>query len=286
MNLRLSLFSALLVALVGLSSGHAQSVIFADALAPFVRPPGVTRLQFATDISNGFVPPEFPGRVRVPPYEQVWLLAPTPWPYTIQWTKNGNAIPGATSSPLILRQVTGEDSGLYSLAVAELSPNNGPAPIATRVQLDVVREGHVGNFSARVILQPGNDIQIVGYVVEGRVPKRLLIRAVGPSLKQFGVHQPATLPRFRLLKSDGSDYTVIRPAIVYPIAYWTALFKQAGAFPLLFDGDGERAHLAFDTYDLPPGAYTVHVTDDAALGGQVLVEVYEFDTYPPLFVGN
>ncbi|HRE83770.1 MAG TPA: hypothetical protein PLN52_22185 [Opitutaceae bacterium] len=286
MKLRFSLFSALLAVIAGLSSGHAQSVIFDDALAPFVRPPGVTRLQLATDISNGFVPPEFPGRVRVPPYEQVWLLAPTPWPYPIQWTKNGNAIPGATSSPLILRQVTGEDSGLYSLAVTELPPIGEPAPIATRIQLDVVREGHVGNFSARVILQPGNDTQIVGYVVEGRVPKRLLIRAVGPSLKQFGVSQPAALPRFRLLTSDGNEFTVIRPAVVYPLAYWTALFKQAGAFPLVIEGDGERAHLAFDTYDLPPGAYTVHVTDDAALGGQVLVEVYEFDTYPPLFGGN
>lgn len=286
MNLRFSFFSALLSAVIGMSTGHAQSVIFDDALAPFVRPPGITRLQLAADTPSGFVPPEFPGRVRVPPYEQVWLLAPTPWPYPIQWTKNGTAIPGATSSPLILRQVTSEESGLYTLAVTELPPLGEPAPIATRVQLEVVREGHFGNFSARVILRPGNDTQIVGYVVEGRVPKRLLIRAVGPSLKQFGVSQTAALPRFRLLTSDGNDYQVIRPAVVYPLAYWNALFKQAGAFPLITEGDGERAHLAFDTYDLPPGAYTVHVTDDAALGGQVLVEVYEFDTYPPLFGGN
>lgn len=282
MALRPSLFLLFAAALGTVLPMQAQSVVFDDVLAPLVRPAGVTRLQIAIDTANGFAPPEFAGRVRVPPSEQVWLLAPPNWPFAIQWTKNGQLIPGATSSPLILRQVSSDDSGLYSLLASALPQPGFPGVIATRVQMDVVREGHFGNFSARVILSPGDDTQIVGYVVEGRSSKRLLLRAVGPSLQQFGVAKPASLPRFRLFDSTGSEYQLARPAVVYPPAYWNTLFKQAGAFPLLMTEGAERAHVAYETYDLPPGAYSVHVNDDASAGGQVLVEVYEFDTYPSL----
>jgi len=278
---RFSLICAL--ALSVLPAARGQSAIAVDVLVPFVRPPGVTRLLLATDIPNGFVPPEFAGRVRVPPLERVWLLAPQNWPYPVQWTKNGAPIAGATMSPLVLRQVTSSDNGLYALSAAGTLAAGAVAVVSTRVQLDVVRDGHFGNFSARVTLSPGADTQIVGYVVDGRSPKRLLIRAVGPSLQQFGVANRSALPRFRLFKSDGTEFLVPRViTIVFPPAYWSALFKQAGAFPLTKE-NAERPHIAYETYDLPAGTYTVHVNDDSARGGQVLVEVYEFDTYPPLF---
>lgn len=271
--------------LLGLVAGtvpfaRGQSIVSDDAIAHYVLPPGITRLLLATDLQNGFAPPESPGRVRVPPAEQVWFVAPQNWPHPIQWTKNGKPIEGATTSPLIVRQVTFSDSAVYGLASP--SPSNGNFPtISTRVQLDVVRDGHFCNLSSRVELLPGPNVQIVGFVVDGHASKRLLIRAVGPTLGRFGILNPAREPRFRLFRGDGTEVVVVRPAVVLPPDYWTAIFDQAGAFPLKTEG-AERAHIAFDTYDLPPGAYTVHVSDDAALGGQALIEVYEFDSYPPL----
>ena len=271
--------------LLGLTVGalphvQGQSIVADDAIAQYTLPPGITRLLLATDLQNGFAPPESPGRVRVPPAEQVWFVAPQNWPHAIQWTKDGKAITGATTSPLILRHVTFSDSGTYGLASP--SPSNGNFPvISTKVQLDVVRDGHFCNISARVDLRPDRDVQIVGFVVDGHSGKRLLIRAIGPTLDRFGISNPVREPRFRLFRGDGTEAIIVRPAVVLPPKYWTAIFDQAGAFPLKAEG-AERPHIAYDTFDLPPGAYTVHVSDDTGMGGQAVVEVYEFDSYPPI----
>ncbi len=271
--------------LLGLTVGalprvQGQSIVADDAITQYTLPPGITRLLLATDLQNGFAPPESPGRVRVPPAEQVWFVAPQNWPHAIQWTKDGKPIEGATTSPLILRQVTFSDSATYGLSSPK--PSNGNFPvISTKVQLDVVRDGHFCNISARVDLRPDRDVQIVGFVVDGHSGKRLLIRAIGPTLDRFGISNPAKEPRFRLFRGDGTEVIIVRPAVVLPLTYWTAIFDQAGAFPLKVEG-AERPHIAYDTFDLPPGAYTIHVSDDTGLGGQALVEVYEFDSYPSL----
>jgi hypothetical protein len=91
---------------------------------------------------------------------------------------------------------------------------------------------------------------------------------VGPSLANFGVPSPATLPRIAIY--DGSG----KPNGPYStVSYdWTALFQQAGAFPL---AGGERLGLMSGMDYFRPGSYTIHVNDDAGLGGTVLVEVYE-----------
>lgn len=277
---RLTLLLPLTIALGLPPAIHGQSVPPPDIESPIIRPGGVTRLLLATDIPNGFAPPELPGRVSVPPLERVWIVAPQNWPYPVQWTKDGIPIKGATSSPLILAGVRSADSGIYGLAAGSVQ-GDGVSIISTRVDLEVVRQGHVGNFSARVLLRSGKDVQILGFVIEGSSSKRLLIRAVGPTLERFGITNPAAQTRFRLFKGDGTEFVVIRPAVVYPPEYWSAIFNQAGAFALKPEG-GERAHLAYETYDLPAGAYTVHVSDDSGQGGQALVEVYEFDTIPPL----
>ena len=50
------------------------------------------------------------------------------------------------------------------------------------------------------------------------------------------------------------------------------ILASVGAFPL---PGGERERIAFTTATFAPGAYTVHVSDDAHQGGTVLVEIYE-----------
>ncbi|MBL9206269.1 MAG: hypothetical protein JNN01_14355 [Opitutaceae bacterium] len=236
--------------------------------------PGVTRLQLVRDIVNGFAPPEAPARVGVLVRERVHFTAPPDWPAPIQWTKNGEAIPGETGAQLILPSVTLADTGQYSIQA------NAPYPyIPTSVRLDVSILGRFGNFSARIKLAPGNDTQIVGYSISGKESKRLLIRAVGPTLRTFGVTQPASQPRFRIYTADGKELQIVRAAVVLPQRYWDDLFRQAGAFPLT---GGERVYEAYDAFDLQPGTYTIHVSDDAHQGGEALVEIYEFDTYPPL----
>lgn len=226
-------------------------------------PAGITTLVMASDVGNGFAPPAPGSRVTVPYYEEVRMRAPEGWAYPIQWTKNDKPITGATEPVLTLRFVTQADSGTYQIAGA-------PFPfITTGIKLEVAAAGHVGNFSARLELAPGDGAQVVGFVVSGRGPKSLLLRAVGPSLRAYGVEKPAALPRMRFFDAAGKELVFAYPAVIID---WAPIFASAGAFPLT---GGERERVAFTTLGLAPGAYSVHVSDDAGLGGTVLLEVYE-----------
>ena len=291
MKFRISLPVFLLVASCNLPPAQAQLVVAPEhiAVSPFAsavfpkaftvdpwtaRTPSVTRLDLKMDVANGIVPPQEPWRVYVPTTEQVVLLAPPEWPAEVQWTKDGVAIPGATGSQFIITAVTRADSGLYSIV------SNAPFPIIpTRVQLDVMSRGRFGNFSARLKLAPGKDIQVVGFAVAGKETKRLLIRAVGPSLQAFGVPNPAPQPRLRIYMDDGKELDLVRVAVVPSPRYWNDIFRQAGAFPL---AGGEYPFVSYDALELPPSTYTVHVSDDSGAGGEVLVEIYEFDSFPSL----
>jgi hypothetical protein len=226
----------------------------------------LTQLVMNLDIANGIVPPAGPSRVRVPPGESVTLVLPAEWPGPTQWRKDGEAIPGATGSKLVMGPVTSASSGLYIVTGAAFPT------ITTGIQLDVVVAGSTGNFSSRVRLQAGADTQILGFVVTGKTTKTLLIRTVGPSLAAFGVPDPVARPRIAFYDSKGKPYSWVRPAVVLPPEYWTNLFASAGAFPL---SGGEEAYLAYDVGPFPPGAYTIHVTDASGKGGTALIEAYE-----------
>jgi hypothetical protein len=237
------------------------------ALAQIARPGGITTLTLGADVANGIVAPAPGSRVRVPPLERVTLLVPEGWSYSIQWTKDGKAIPGATGRSYLIPLATTADSGTYHVAGA-------PFPfITTGIALEVVPAGHLGNFSTRLELAAGaGGTQTIGFVVGGTSPKNLLVRAVGPSLKQFGLTKLAAQPRLRFFDSAGREFGFVHPAIVMD---FEAFFASVGAFPLLA---GERD--AFDYGAFKPGACTIQVSDAAGLGGTVLVETYEYTTAP------
>ncbi len=226
----------------------------------------VTQLLMGIDRANASAPPAGPSRVRVPPGETVTLVLPPEWPGSIQWRKDGEIIPGATGSRLVLGPVTTTNAGFYTVTGA-------PFPtVSSGIQLDVVVVGSTGNFSTRVRLQPGADTQILGFVVAGKTTKTLLIRAVGPSLAAFGVPDPVARPRIAFFDGEGKEYSWPRVAVVLPPEFWTRLFATAGAFPL---SGGEEAYLAYDVASFPPGAYSIQVTDASRKGGNVLIEAYE-----------
>ena len=232
----------------------------------FVRPSGATTLTLGADVANGIVAPAPGSRVRVPPLEQVVMLVPDGWPHPIQWTKDNQPIAGATGRSYVIPLATTVDSGRYNLTGA-------PFPfITTGITLDVVTAGHLGNFSTRIELAPGATLQTVGFFVNGTVGKNILVRAVGPSLKQFGLTKLVAQPRLRFFDAAGREIGFVHPAVVVDL---DAFFTAVGAFPLL---SGERD--AFDYGEFKPGAYTFQVSDASGQGGTVLVETYEFTAGP------
>lgn len=241
----------------------AGTTVSINAVDVVQRPLGVTTLTLGNDVANGIVAAAAGSRVTVPYYEQVRLKAPDGWPYAIQWTKDGKAIEGATEATLVLPFVTPSDSGLYNLTGA-------PWPtITTGIKLTVAPAERLANLSTRQELPAGDSVVIVGFVVSGEKAKSLLVRAVGPSLRDFGVTRPVALPRMKFFDAKGTELEWSHVAMIID---WAPIFASVGAFPLT---GGEREWTAYTTVSLPPGAYSVHVSDDAKAGGTVLAEVYE-----------
>jgi hypothetical protein len=150
--------------------------------------------------------------------------------------------------------------------------NDGTGDNADAFPLDPTRSlsrGTIVNVSVRVTLGSGQ-IVTPGFVVSD-APTKLLIRAVGPRLGDFGVNY---LPNPRMKIFDGSQN------MVRTIDDWRddnselsdlmTASASAGAFPLAQDTASAATLITLD-----PGAYTVQV-DSADEGvGDVLVEVYE-----------
>jgi hypothetical protein len=230
-----------------------------------VNPTGTTTLVMGNALDGAVLSPiPGPSHVRVPAHEEVRLLAPESFSST-QWLKDGKPIAGATSRSLVLPSVTSSDAGVYSLL-------GGPTPfVATGINLDVAAVGNVGVFSTRVDLAAGAATVNTAFVVTGRNAKNLLIRAVGPTLKNFGIANPVARPRIRFFDSTGKEISFVHPAVVNMDAF----FKSLGAFPLVAGGSDAFEYAAF-----PPGTYTILVSDDNGQGGTVLVEAYEYSDGP------
>lgn len=130
--------------------------------------------------------------------------------------------------------------------------------------------GDLVNLSTRAVLSPNGEPVIAGFVVTGG-PRRILLRAVGPSLGILGVTMPLPDPVITLY-SSGSVRALARNDNWGESADVNALDRAqlvTGAFPL-----SPLSKDAACLVDLEPGVYTAHVTTTGATGGTVLVEAY------------
>jgi hypothetical protein len=108
-----------------------------------------------------------------------------------------------------------------------------------------------------------------GFVLGGPGNTRLLIRAVGPTLRNFGISDAAADTAFTLRAGTSVVATNDSWAAGANAATVEQAAQASGAFAL-GDGSQDAALVAV----LPPGPYTVEVTA-AGTGGIVLFELYE-----------
>jgi len=161
------------------------------------------------------------------------------------------------SSPVDLQ--VGPDGALYYLSqgsggqVFRISALSGPPARAL-------------NMSGRSRIETGDQVAISGFVVTGNAPKRIAVRAIGPSLANFGVPDPLADPVIDLHRSDGS--------IVMANDNWKdAQQADIEATGLAPRDDREAALIA----TLPPGNYTAVVTGKNGGTGVGLAEAYDVD---------
>ena len=127
------------------------------------------------------------------------------------------------------------------------------------------------NMSTRGIVQGGKSPLIAGLVISGIQPKRVLIRAAGPSLSSYGVSSPLADPKFSIVDSNqnvvgSNDNWGDAPNLSDVVA----ATSQAGAFPFV-----TGSHDAAGLFLLNPGSYTVVVDSTPGAEGVALVEAYE-----------
>lgn len=159
-------------------------------------------------------------------------------------------------------QVSGVAGGA-GVALVELYDLDSLAPFAVQKVMNVSTRGVVGTGQAQLI---------AGFMVSGNAPKKVLIRAVGPTLGSvFNVPGALVDPVLRLVRSDS---LVIRENDNWELGNDRGLISDAaarvGAFSLA-SGSRDAAMIV----SLPPGIYSAQVTGSGTSTGVALVEVYE-----------
>lgn len=131
----------------------------------------------------------------------------------------------------------------------------------------------LANLSTRAQVGSGNATATVGFVIAGAAAKNVLIRAVGPTLSQYGVTTPNPDPQItvydannQIVAANDNWSKVVPPAG----AATSSTFTSAGAFGLP-SGTRDAALVA----TLSPGQYTAQVSGVGTASGIALVEVYD-----------
>ncbi len=130
------------------------------------------------------------------------------------------------------------------------------------------------NLSARNFAGTGDGTLIAGFGISGNVPKRLLIRGVGPRLGGFGVTGTLADPKVELFLTEGGRSTLFAANDNWAeggAVPARAAFATAGAFDLP-DATSRDAALVVT---VPAGTYTAQVSGVANTTGEALIEIYE-----------
>jgi hypothetical protein len=201
----------------------------------------------------------------------------------------------ATGQAFVLTQSsTGSDAGSGivtangQIAVTTASGEIISATVANAVLSETVTDAHGGqttfsgateeitatqrliNISSRAYAGSGDGTAIAGFVISGNEAKPVLIRAIGPSLAQFGVGNVLSAPRLQLyhdgkLVAENSGWSAGVDADEI-----AAVAARANAFPLPSLSDDAAIYTS-----LAPGAYTALLSSSNGASGNALIEVYD-----------
>jgi len=148
-------------------------------------------------------------------------------------------------------------TGVAVMEIYDLDPDGSPARLA--------------NLSTRGDVLTGDNVMIGGFIVRGDVPKRMLMRARGPSLFLNGAPIPGRLmdPGMELRDANG--------ALIRGNDNWrTDQQAEIAASSIAPTDDHEPAIV----WTLAPGSYTTIVNGTNNSTGIALIEMYDLDQPP------
>lgn len=155
------------------------------------------------------------------------------------------------------------EPGSYTTIVRGRQNATGVALVEAYV-LDAAGPSEIVNISTRGNVGRGDNVMIGGFIVGDDRATRVMIRAIGPSLRSSGIARPLPDPALEIYGSDG--------ALRASSDNWRAAQEhEIVATNLPPTDDREAAIVA----SLPPGSYTAIVRGANNTTGVALVEVYK-----------
>ena len=124
--------------------------------------------------------------------------------------------------------------------------------------------GVLGNISTRLSVGTGNNVLIAGFQIKGNATKQLVLRAIGPSLTQFGLSNVLPDPTLELRDASG--------AVIATNDDWQEA-SYAQSIPAALRPSNQLESVILTT--LNQGAYTAVLRGFNNSTGTGLVEVYD-----------
>ncbi len=159
--------------------------------------------------------------------------------------------PGAYSAPV----GDGGGTGIALLEVYDAESSSNGAKLV--------------NASTRAYVGTGDNILIPGFVIGGEGTVQLLVRAIGPTLKNYGVTDALADPQMTLYQSSTAIATNDNWSSASNAADIATAAAQSGAFALPA-GSKDAAFLV----TLGAGAYSIALSGVGGTTGTALVEIY------------
>ena len=146
--------------------------------------------------------------------------------------------------------------------IASAAPSIGVSAVTLRASRHF--DPSLINVSTRGRVDVGQNVLIGGFVIQGNVSKRVLIRALGPTLASRGVTGPLADPTLSLFNAGGM-------VLASNNNWMDTQASEITATGFAPPNNLESAIIA----TLPPGAYTAVVASATGATGVALVEVFD-----------
>lgn len=158
--------------------------------------------------------------------------------------------------------------GFRDAPAQQIVVNGSDPTVPLQLELLPATGNTLANLASRGLVQTGDNVLIGGFIVTGNAPKKVLVRAIGPSLSQFGVSGALADPTLTIFDSNSvqvgfNDNWVNDPNRQDVI--------DTGIAPT---NDEESALVR----TLVPGSYTAKVAGAGNTTGVALVEIYDLES--------
>ena len=182
----------------------------------------------------------------------------------------------ATLSPITAGQALAVTVAAGRLVATPTGSGGAPTFVGAAMGTSAVTAQRLVNLSSRAAASAGEEVVIAGFVVSGPESKPVLIRAIGPGLRDFGVTSALPAPRLELLRGDTRLATNAAWGTAPGSGEIPAVAARAGAFALTA-GSGDAVIVT----TLPPGGYTAVASAADGRAGVCLIEVYDLAPESP-----